>query len=251
MFSLLLIGDWGSGKTTTSSTAPKPVLYLDVDNKLHKMENLKPMLDKGEIIQWAITEPLSGLSLKRLSTMETKPGQKTAIPRPKGYGQLVDYIEKLEKDKCVIEHQGKRVKVGTVVLDSYTTMDEHLRRLLTSVNGTNTMTLSLYGVLLVNFEEVNNTLLRLPANVILICHERVDKDELTGKISIKPLIHGSMSQKIGKDFEEVYAMVKKVQQGKASYQLNTIGDNMRSCRTSRPIAGLIDADLSTIFKERR
>jgi len=243
MFSLVLIGDWGTGKTTVAATAPKPALFLDIDNKLHKMDNLKHLLKSGEVIQWAVTEPLSGVTLKRLSTMETKPGKSVAMPRPKGYIQLVEMIEKLEKDKCVVN--GK--KLATIVLDSYTTVDEHLRRLLCAVNGTNTMTLPLYGPLLVNFEELNNTLLRLPCNIILICHEKADKDELTGKIHIKPLINGQMKDKIGKDFEEVYAMVKKVTQGKATYSMNTVGDSMRSCRTSRPIDGLVDADLSKIF----
>lgn len=243
MFSLVLVGDWGTGKTTVAATAPKPVLFLDVDNKLHKMDNLKAGIAKGDLIQWAITAPLSELSLKRLSTMEGKLGQKAAIPRPKGYIQLVDMIEKLEKDKYIVN--GKQVQ--TIVLDSYTTVDEHLRRLLTAVNGTNTMTLALYGTLLVNFEELNNTLLRCPCNIILICHEKTMKDDLTGKISIKPLIHGSMSEKIGKDFEEVYAMEKKVIQGNATYRMNTVGNNMRSCRTSRPLAGLVNADLSEIL----
>ena len=243
-FNCLLIGDWGTGKTTAASTAPKPVLYLDADNKLHKMANLREKLKKGELIQWTIDEPLSTMGLRRLATTDQKPGTKMAVQRPKGYMNLVEMIEKLVADKCIVD--GK--KVGTVVLDSYTTVDEHIRRLLMAVNGTATMTLPLYGTLLSNFEELNNTLLRLPCNVILICHEKVDKDELTGKISIRPLISGQMSQKIGKDFEEVYAMVKTVRGDKVTYEMNTVGDSMRSCRTSHNIGAKVVPDFSVIYK---
>lgn len=244
----LLVGDWGTGKTTAAATAPGPVLFLDADNKLHKMVNLRDKVKDGRLIQWAISEPLSEIGLRRLATTESKPGKAFSAKQPKGYLHLVDMIELLVKDKCVIEHQGKKVKVGTVVLDSYTTMDEHIRRLLTAVNGVISITLPLYGTLLSNFEEINSTLLSLEANVILICHEKVDKDDLTGKISIRPMINGQMKDKIGKDFEEVYAMIKTVRGGKAKYEMNTVGDSMRSCRTSRVLPAMVDPDFGAIFK---
>ena len=228
-FSVLLVGDAGTGKTTVSATAPAPVLFIDVDNKLHKMDNMQAKLASGQVIQWAVSEPLSGVTLTRLATTDPTPGKKTTFPRATGYLKIAEMIDKLVATQCVVD--GK--KIETVVLDSYTTMDEHLRRLLTSVNQSNTMSLPLYGALLSNFEEVNNTLLRLPANIIMICHNKVEKDELTGKITYAPLINGQMSGKIGKDFEEVYAMEKVVTAGVAKYQMLTVGDGMRACRTSR------------------
>ena len=247
-FSCLLIGDWGSGKTTAASTAPGPVLFLDTDNKLHKMVNLKPAVESDKLIQWALEVPLSTLGLRRLATTDMKPGTKLAVQRPLGYMNLVTMIEELVTSKCIITHQGKKIKIETVVLDSYTTMDEHIRRLLMAVNGTTTMTLPLYGALLSNFEEINNTLLRLPSNVIFICHEKADKDELTGKITFKPMISGGMAFKIGKDFEEVYYMQKTIKGDKAIYEMNTVGDSMRSCRTSRVLSKMVEANFSKIYR---
>lgn len=249
-FSCLLVGDWGSGKTTAASTAPEPVLYLDVDNKLHKMDNLKEKLECGRIIQWAIDEPLSAVGLKRLATSDLRGGAKLVTKRPSGYLKLVDMVESLVESKCVISHKGKKVRVGTVVLDSYTTMDEHIRRLLTAVGGLAAMSLPLYGALLQNFEEMNNTLLRLPTNIIVICHERLEKDELSGRIIYRPLVSGQMSNKIGKDFEEVYCMEKTVKGGVAKYSMNTVGDSMRSCRTSHFLPARVEPNFVSIYKSK-
>ena len=244
-FNCLLVGDYGSGKTTAASTAPSPVLFLDVDNKLHRMENMQDKIKDGRVVQVGIDEPLSTFGLTRLATMDAKPGQKTVVQRPKGYLKLAGIIEQLQKDKCM--YNGK--KMETIVLDSYTSLDEHIRRLLMAVNNVNTMTLPLFGTLLSNFEELNNTLLRLPANIIFICHEKVDKDELTGRISYRPLIHGSMSNKIGKDFEEVYTMIKTVKGNEAKYEMLTLGDGMRTCRTSRNLSSKVMPNFNEIYKK--
>lgn len=244
-FNCLLIGDYGTGKTTSSATAPSPVLFLDIDNKLHRMENMQENLKSGRVIQWAVDEQISTFGLVRLVTMDPKPGRKITVQRPKGYLALAEMIEKLVKDKCVVN--GK--KIETVVLDSYTSVDEHIRRLLMAVNGTNTMTQPLYGALLTNFEDLNSTLLRLPANIIFICHEQVIRDELTGKVSYRPLINGSMHNKIGKDFEEVYATIKTVRGDKATYEMLTLGDGMRSCRTSRKLPPKAEPNFTKLYEK--
>lgn len=243
-FSALLIGPPGCGKTTMALTAPKPVLVLDVDNKLHKMVNSEALLKSKEVIQWAINEPLSEVTLSRLASIDPGPATKVVMQRPKGYLQLADMIDKLVVSGCMVDGR----KIATVVLDSYTSMNEHLKRLLMAANGTSTMTLPLYGTALINFETLNNTLIRLPTNVIFICHEQVDKDELTGKITFNPLIDGSMKSKIGKDFEEVYYLEKTVSGDKVKYEALTVGNSMKSCRTSRVLPAKVEPDFSKIYK---
>ncbi len=257
-FSCILVGDWGSGKSTMAATAPKPILFLDVDNKLHKMGNLKALVDKGEIIQWSITEKLSTMNLARLAGTKLEEGKdKFPTPKPKGYQQLSDMIDKLtagvKEDKTTgdkwieIEHNGKQVRISTVVLDSYTTVNEHIRYLILAANGAMAMSQPLWGVLLRNFETLNSTLLSLPANIIFICHERWDKDELSGRIEVKPLIEGQMSSKIGKDFEEVYFMKRQIVGKEVKFSCHPWGDSMRQGRTSRALPIEVDPDFSKIY----
>lgn len=242
-FSCLLIGPPGCGKTTMATTAPKPTLFLDCDNKLHKMVNTEELIKRGEVIQWAINEPLTSVTLSRMASFDPGPAVKVSIPRPKGYIQLAEMIDKLVESGCMVD--GK--KMATIVLDSYTSMNEHLKRLLMAANGTTTMTMPLYGTALTNFETLNNTLLRLPANVIFIAHEQVEKDELTGKISYRPLIDGSMKEKIGKDFEEVYYLEKTVIGDTVRFEALTLGNSMKACRTSRVINAKVEPNFSKIY----
>lgn len=251
-FSCLLVGPPGEGKTTAACTAPGPILVADFDNKLHKMENLRPRLKtkenpNGDIIQVAMDYPLSSIGLRRLATAKHEQGGKESSAPPKGYMALVELIEQLQKDNFT--YQG--TKIATFVLDSYTTMQEHLKRLLMQANDKMSMTLPLYGVLLANLEEVNNNLIRFPINIIICAHQRADKDELTGKIAYKIFCEGQMADKIAKDFEEVYYMQKKIvgagETAVAQYRMMTIGDGMRECRTSRKLGALVEPDFKKIY----
>ena len=249
MFSALIIGEPGSGKTTVALTAPKPIVVLDIDNKLHKMDSAKPLIKSGDIIQWAIDEPLSMMGLTRLATSKNEHGKEPKViqQQPRGYIKFVEYVDKLVASKGVVDGR----KIGTVVLDTYTTLTEHLKRLILACNEKLNMTMPLYGTLLTNYEEINNTLLRLPCNVIFLCHQKVDKDELTGKISYRPHIEGQMADKIGKDFEEMYYMQKSIiglgATAVAKYEMMTVGDGMRSCRTSHALPSLVEPSLCKIY----
>lgn len=257
-FSCLLVGPPGEGKTTAACTAPGPILVADFDNKLHKMENLKHRLrtkenPTGDIIQVAMDYPLSEMGLRRLATDKNEMGTKQVItPQPKGYLKFVELVEGLQKNNYVYKEVGfPDVLIASFVLDSYTTMQEHLKRLITSSNERTAMSLPLYGVLLANLEEVNNTLIRFPINVLILAHQKVDKDELTGKIRYKIFCEGQMSDKIGKEFEEIYYMQKTIvgsgAGATAKYEMMTIGDGMRECRTSRKLGALVEPDFCKIY----
>lgn len=254
MSSFLLVGPFGSGKTTALASAAKvgPVAVIDFDYKLHKMENIRHLLrtpenPTGNLIQIPINTPLSTIGLARLATTKTEQGGKEDSARPSGYLTFVDTVEKIEKDK----YKWNGVPLFGLGLDSYTSMQEHIKRLLLSANSKMTMTLPLYGTLLTNLEEVNNTFVRMPIHTFILAHEKMDKDELTGRISCGILVEGSMANKIGKDFDEIYYLTKTISglgaSAKAEYKMMTVGDSMRSARTSRKLEALIDPDFSKIL----
>ena len=207
------------------------------------MVNIKSLLDSKQVIQWAINDSLYSPGIKQFAEGAVKAQSKFTQPRPKGYVQLATYIDKLKESKCVIDG----VKIATVVLDSYTTMSEHLRRYLLACNDTTSLTLPMYGTVMSNYEILNNELLDLPCNKIFICHEMWEKDDVSGRISCKPMIEGQMRDKIGKDFEEIYFMEKKIVGTTAKYVMNTLGDSMRSCRTTRVLASEVEPDFCKIY----
>ena len=246
-FSTLLVGPPGAGKTTAAATASKfgPVLFLDMDNKIHKMENLQGEIAGKKIYQWIPEERLFKGKLGSFVTGATNPQAKFVQQRAKGYQKLAERIDELEANSCM--HEG--VKMATIVLDSFTSVEEHLKRLLMSANGVSTISLPLYGTVLTNYENLLSCILNLKGvNIIIIAHQRPTKDDLTGVISYTPLISGQMKDKIGKDFEEVYYLEKTVKTGVAKYEMLTVGSAQKPCRTSRILEARVEPDFGKIYK---
>jgi len=244
-YSALLVGPPGSGKTTAACTAEPPVLFLDMDNKIHKMINIKDKVADGRVLQWTPQERLFTGKLSNFVNSGINPQAKFAQQRAKGYAKLAEKIDELETGACM--HEGKAVK--TVVLDSFTSTEEHLKRLLMSANNASTISQPLWGTVLTNYENLLNSLLNLQnVNVIVIAHQRPVKDELTGIITYAPLISGQMKDKIGKDFEEVYYLEKVIKGGSAVYEMLTLGSTAKPCRTSRVLNARVAPDFSLLYK---
>ena len=175
MYNVLLICPPSSCKTTASSTAHSPIFYLDMDNKLHKMANLKDKLANGTIVQWAPASRLFSGKLSTFVSSATNPQAKFVQQRAKGYMELAEVVDELEAKDCT--YNGK--KFSTIVLDSFTSVEEHLKRLLMSANGVATISQPLWGTVLTNYENLLNSLLNLKANIIIIAHQKPTTKKLT------------------------------------------------------------------------
>lgn len=249
MSSIVLWGPPGSGKTTMACTMTKLgyiVEIFDADQKAEKMVNIQPLVNSGKVV---ITTLKSNLVEGNLKDRILKP-KLPPVGQPQGYLEFVSFVTKLqEKAKDPTNNEWFQSRVLTV--DSSTTLFAHMRRLILQVQGRGAMEIQDWGIILSNLEELFTALFALPfAHVILIAHDQTERDELVGKVEVKPLIDGQMKNKVGAYVEEMYYMSPEITKDKSTYQILTkpLG-RITQCRTSRDLKTYEPADFSIIFKK--
>ena len=260
----LLAGPPGSGKTTAACTLHHPTLLIDVDCKAHRMNNLKSLVQSGDVIIYPIQLPL----VKETFRQRVLNPDKAPARQPEGYLKTVDFLNKIldpnpgaeqdEEDKII-------AKCNTIVLDSLTRLCEHLRRLLIYLRGQGKfgkdgrsdgdMTWPSWGAYLNSFEELFTQLVQIQnKNFICTAHEHaeVEKDMSTGNdivLSYWPLIFGRMQKKLAGYFDEVYWMESKYGKTAMTYNFRTRGRKHLSCRSSMNVPELAPANLQELVKQ--
>lgn len=201
-YNLLVYGGLGTGKTTLLKTVRRP---LHVDS--FDPGGTKVLEGEEEIYcdaQWEIEDPF-------------KPTVAVAWDKAFHHRKKIGYFDAL----------------GTYALDSATTWGQDIMYEIMKKAG------RAGGVpfqqdwlpQMTVLENAMRQFISLPCDCILICHDDSDKDEISGRMFVHPLITGKLKRRIPLLFDELYyAMTKETSKG-TEYQLLTRNTGLYQART--------------------
>lgn len=175
----ILYGEAGSGKTHLMREFPKPMLYMDFDNKYEPLIGADGDID---IASYYSTEPKEA---------------------PKIWREFWNDLKALKKD----------TKYATVVIDSLTALDKVLVRAAVIDGGRGEFArpeIQHYGDVKNWYSTIFQCLRALTdKNIIIIAHEDYKIDSDSGIHSILPLVTGSTSQEVASIFKDTWYLELK------------------------------------------
>jgi len=260
---ILLIGSPGAGKTTTACSGRHPSLLIDVDKKASQMQNIRPLIEKGEVDILTLKSPLVA---DRLAYRAQNPDKGPKL-EPQGYYEIVNILND------ILDGAEEYEKYNTIILDSLTRTVEHLKRLLVyhraqgklgkkkkAGDQLDDMNWPSWGSYLANLEDLFGAMLTLEdKDFICTVHLKhdIEKDEATKTYLDKgywPMVDGQMREKLAGYFNEVYFCIveppSKVRKTGTQYLLRTQKASLYSCaRTSMQLSELEEANLLKIYKK--
>ena len=233
---LLAYGPPGSWKTTSACLlAPGPVHIVDVDCKARRLQALEGLIGNGKLTVKEFNIPLVEDPLRVRITNPDKP----PLRRPEGYLKIVDYLtDVLEKKPEIPPHK-------TLVVDSLTKIVEHFKRLLMYVNKKAFFEFREWGIMLGNMEELLGALIPMTENLIVIAHDRLERDEESGHVTgVRPLIDTQMRDKIAMYFDDAwhYEPLFGGTTGKMHFRVRTQPSEIYTARSSSEMDVIMDVE---------
>jgi len=227
---VLLTGDFGTGKTTTCATAPRPIL---IDS-----------FDPGGVMSvrkhlWSSTNP-NGFILAD-TRYENEDSQ-----NPTAY-------DLWESTFLQRRREGLFDQIGTYVIDSGTNFSEAcMNRILTKRKGgrqDGIPNIQDYQVLILTIRDIVKACTSLKCNFIFTCHLELVKDELSGRITQELFVTGKLRGKLPLLFDEVYVCENRG----AERKLLTSNEGQFKARTRLGAGGKFstreDPDLFSLMKK--
>lgn len=196
---VLITGDAGTGKSIFASSFPTPGFLFD--------------LDRGALTYRGKDFDYSNYDITAQSWVS------------------------FEKDLAEISKSAKEGKYKTIILDSTTALTELAMERALQLDPKRSPTggplwNSHYSIVKNLVEGKLRQLLNLPANIVVICHLNIVKDEESGSvIDIQPLLTGQLSTKIYGYFDEIYCAFSRMKDSKVDYYLRTVPRGLYKARS--------------------
>lgn len=196
-----LQGDAGGGKSKMATTAPQqPVHFADIDRKILSAGWAQPLLDSGQVTVWELEEPVDKANFNARVASLTK-NSKPLVP-PQGWTLFGEYFN--------AHNDPNWVKAGTVVIDSATVLNEHLKTHIQFLAGIGKFEWDHWNALKKSWMDTLSALRDLHRahgkDLILTVHER-DKSEPGDKVTgVKT--EATFKPSTGTTYTEVYQGTK-------------------------------------------
>lgn len=251
-----LIGAPGTGKTEMiARTARQPVHFIDVDRKLAASARIAPLIAKGGVTYWELSETLSESSLQTRLIEASKNSKPTK--EPLGWRNFAQLVEKLPRDPV-------SAAAATWAIDSYTLLGDHLKRAVLHWDdkGISTMSQRNWGTYLMVHEETVTCLIDVARSagkdLIITIHEkpsevpnantrvRHTKDaqgnptrEFLGDLDLRiaPTVEGQFATKMFSYFPEVYGLRVDTTGGTPKWVCRLRPDGKRDLRCTYDVKG--------------
>ena len=135
--------------------------------------------------------------------------------------------------KCLAEAV-KSPDIETIVIDSATKLSDYMIAEVLRQQGKKEMSISMWGLYLALWKHFISRLSAQRKNFVLICHEKVEKDEIDQSLKYFIMIPGQISNIIGSLFTDVWRCeVSSVGlPPKYSFDIRTMSDNKFSLKNS-------------------
>ena len=269
MPTIVLMGAPGSGKSKMAceTAVKRPVHVLDIDRKLKGMAWVWPYLKSGDVTSWELAQPLIRGKLGNRVRLLAK--NENPDLEPLGWKTLCEYVDNIERKE-------EFKNCGTLVIDSATTMGDHLARAILFLDdkGTSTLSPRNWASYQAAWKEVvtcfRDLCIREDKDLIVTVHERVSeipgdstskvirrKDPISGiterefigtmDVKIATAINGQFGIEMPLHFEEVYHLFVEMDKDKNPvWRCRVLPDGRRDLRTSFPVTKAV---FSPNFKE--
>lgn len=230
---VLIYGDSGTGKTTASTTFPGPIYIADFDGKVSSAASYLKANNPEKLkeIEYDTFTPSPDIKITHFHQFLTKLDSHTTLGKSGKFPYKTYVIDSLSlfNEAMMQEVMRQNPKISRV--------------------DSSVPSLQDYGIFNVRFKEILSKILALPCNVVVTAHADSQKDEMTGVVSVVPMLSGKLARDIPIRFSEVYHSKTFEKDNQTYYAWQTRSSGKEICRTQIPnIPQFIPAKYEELLK---